>query len=318
MGPGNAAVAGVATAAGNVLSNDTASSNVTVTGVAAGTVLAATGNVGSAVAGQFGTLTVASDGAYSYALNNAAAATQALAQGATATDTFTYTVTDANGQTGTASVTVTVTGTNDAPVVTSGAAAATGSVTETGTNLGVAVPGIVTATGDPDRQRCRQWCGPDLERERDRHLRQLRDRYDHGVWTYTINETAAEALKQRQSIVETFTATVTDQFGATATQTVSVTVNGANDTGPTVGPTFGLDLDTLAAGTGYRGVSDAEAARSQPAGRPADFHDARCLVGANGRGVDPRPPSQQYCSQSSGCRRPRRVHQRQPRSCVQR
>lgn len=292
VGPGNAAVAGVATAAGNVLSNDTASSNVTVTGVAAGTVLAATGNVGSAVAGQFGTLTVASDGAYSYALNNAAAATQALAQGATATDTFTYTVTDANGQTGTASVTVTVTGTNDAPVVTSGAAAATGSVTETGTNLGVAVPGIVTATGtltasDVDNGAVLTWSGNATGT-----FGSFAIDPTTGVWTYTINETAAEALNSGQSVVETFTATVTDQFGATATQTVSVTVNGANDTGPTVGPTFGLDLDTLAAGTGYRGVSDAEAARSQPAGAvPPTFTTLGVSLAQTDEGsiLDPRP-----------------------------
>lgn len=303
VGPGNTAVAGVATAAGNVISNDTASSNITVTGVAAGTVLAATGNVGSAVAGQFGTLTVASDGAYSYALNNAAAATQSLAQGTTATDTFTYTVTDANGQTATATVTVTVTGTNDAPVVTSGAAAATGSVIETGTNLGVAVPGVATATGtlaasDVDSGAVLTWSGSATG-----SFGSFVINPTTGVWTYTINEAAAEVLNSGQAVVETFTATVTDQFGATATQVVSITVNGANDTGPVVvppvvnppvvvPPTFGLDLDTLAAGTGYRGVTDAEAARSQlAAGVPERFTNLGVSVAQTDESsaLDPRP-----------------------------
>lgn len=293
VGPGNTALTGVATASGNVLLNDTASTNLTVTGVAAGAVLAATGSVGSAVAGQFGTLTVASDGAYSYVLNNAATATQALAQGTTATDTFTYTVTDTNGQTGTATVTVTVTGTNDQPIVTSGAAAATGSVTETGTNLGVPVPGVATATGtltasDVDTGAVLTWSGNAAG-----NFGSFAINPTTGVWTYTINEAAAEALNSGQAVVETFTATVTDQFGATATQTVTVTVNGATDTGPVVVPqTFGLDLDTLAVGTGYRGVTDAEAARSQlAAGVPERVTDLGVSVAQTDEAsaLDPRP-----------------------------
>jgi VCBS repeat-containing protein len=295
VGPGNAAVLGVPTASGNVLTNDTGSSNLTVTGVAAGAVAAAAGNVGTAVAGQFGTLTIAAGGAYSYALDNAAAATQALAQGTTATDTFTYTVTDANGRTATTTVTVTVNGTNDAPVITSGAAAAAGTVTETetGTNLGVPVPGVATATGaltasDVDSGAVLTWSGNATGAFGSFAIDPAT-----GVWTYTINEAAAEALNSGQAVTETFTATVTDQFGATATQTVSVTVNGANDTGPVVVPqTFGLDLDTLAAGTGYRGVTDAEAARSQlAAGVPERFTNLGVSVAQTDEtsALDPRP-----------------------------
>lgn len=290
---GNAAFAGIATASGSVISNDTASSNLTVTGVAAGVAILAAGNVGSAVAGQFGSLTVGADGAYSYTLNNAALATQALAQGTTATDTFSYTVTDANGQTATTTVTVSITGTNDAPIVTSGAAAAAGFVVETGTNLGIPVPGVSTATGtltasDVDTGSNLTWSGNATGAFGSFVINPTT-----GVWTYTINEAAAEGLNSGQAVVETFTATVTDQFGVTATQGVLVTVNGANDTGPVVvPPTIGLDLDTLAAGTGYIGVTDAEAARSQlAAGVPERVTNLGVSVAQTDEtsALDPRP-----------------------------
>ena len=57
---------------------------------------------------------VNADGSYSYD-PTAAAALQALAQGATATDSFSYTVRDLAGATDTATVQITVTGINDAP-----------------------------------------------------------------------------------------------------------------------------------------------------------------------------------------------------------
>jgi VCBS repeat-containing protein len=52
-----------------------------------------------------------------------------------------------------------------------------------------------------------------------------------GVWTYTLDNADADtkALKEGDSLTETFTATVTDDFGATATQLVTITVTGTND-----------------------------------------------------------------------------------------
>ncbi|MEK1939906.1 MAG: tandem-95 repeat protein, partial [Pseudomonas sp.] len=56
-----------------------------------------------------------------------------------------------------------------------------------------------------------------------------------GVWTYTLNNSAAatQALAEGQSRTETFTATVTDNNGGTATQVITVNVTGTNDV-PTV------------------------------------------------------------------------------------
>ncbi|MBA5778246.1 FG-GAP repeat protein [Stappia sp. F7233] len=71
------------------------------------------------IAGAYGTLTINSDGSYSYVADQAAA--QGLGVGEAVDDVFTYEVSDGNGGTDTATLTVTVTGANDAPVITSSA-----------------------------------------------------------------------------------------------------------------------------------------------------------------------------------------------------
>ena len=49
---------------------------------------------GEQIVGQYGTLTVFANGSYSYALNNANAAVQALTTGQTLTEGFAYTLKD--------------------------------------------------------------------------------------------------------------------------------------------------------------------------------------------------------------------------------
>ena len=109
---GNTAEPGDASASGNVLTNDSdvdTGAVLTVSAVTGGT-------VGSALAGTYGSVTINSDGSYSYTLNDADADTNALAQGASVSDVFSYTVTDEHGATSTANLTITITGTNDGPV----------------------------------------------------------------------------------------------------------------------------------------------------------------------------------------------------------
>ncbi|MFN6206648.1 MAG: DUF4347 domain-containing protein, partial [Planctomycetota bacterium] len=104
---------------GNVLTNDTdpdAGDTKTVTGVAAGTVGSASGNVASNVTGTYGSINISASGAYTYTVDNSNAAVQALrTSGNTLTDTFTYTMRDALGLTSTTQVTITIQGANDAP-----------------------------------------------------------------------------------------------------------------------------------------------------------------------------------------------------------
>jgi VCBS repeat-containing protein len=96
---------------GDVLGNDTGTSN-TVTAIENSD--SVTGTVGSALSGIYGDLTLNASGSYTYVANNAA-----MIGATTATDVFTYTVTDAgSGSTGTATITITVLGSNDAPTAT--------------------------------------------------------------------------------------------------------------------------------------------------------------------------------------------------------
>jgi len=213
VGPGNTPVAGDSTANGNVLTNDTDVDNgdtKTVSGVN-GTA----GNVGHAVTGVYGSLTLNSDGTYTYTLNNSDSDTNQLAQGASAHDVFTYTMVDSQGATSSTTLTITITGTNDAPVITSTAADAAGAVTEAG-NLdnGTVVAGTPSASGtltssDVDAGTTATWSG------------NVTGTYgafainaSTGVWTYTLDNSDGDtqALKEGQTVTETFTGTVTDDL----------------------------------------------------------------------------------------------------------
>src|SRR6185369_8904760 len=72
------------------------------------------GSIANPISGAHGTLTINADGTYSYQVNNADPAVQALGVGATTTDTFAYTVSDGHGGTASATLTITIFGANDA------------------------------------------------------------------------------------------------------------------------------------------------------------------------------------------------------------
>ncbi len=99
------------TATGHLLDNDTQGADgATVTAVGA-TNVAETGS--TIIEGDYGTLTIAADGTYTYTLNNSLAAVQHLTTGETLTETFSYTLTDGDGDTSAANLTVTINGSND-------------------------------------------------------------------------------------------------------------------------------------------------------------------------------------------------------------
>ena len=167
-----------------------------------------------------------------------------LAEGETKFETFEVTVVDDFGATDTQVVTVTVTGTNDAPVITSNAVEASGAVTEAGNDdAGAIVAGVPSATGtlssdDVDTGASAAWSGDATDTYGSFAIDAVT-----GVWTYTLDNTNTDtnALDEGQVETETFTVTVTDEFDATDTQDVTVTVAGTNDS------PIALD-DTLASG----------------------------------------------------------------------
>src|SRR5207253_110924 len=52
-------------------------------------------------------------------------------------------------------------------------------------------------------------------------------------WTYTVADDATDYLAAGQSATETFTVTVSDTHGGSATQSVTITVHGSNEA-PTI------------------------------------------------------------------------------------
>ncbi|MET1078430.1 MAG: VCBS domain-containing protein, partial [Pseudomonas sp.] len=69
-------------------------------------------------AASYGSFSDTGSGTYSYLLNNASAAVQALDDGESLTETFTYSMRDADGDLASATLTITITGSNDVPQIT--------------------------------------------------------------------------------------------------------------------------------------------------------------------------------------------------------
>ncbi len=91
-----------------------------MSGVVTGIQSSASGNVGTVVTGLYGSINIASNGSYTYTVDNSLAAVQALLNyGDTLTDTFTYTVMDLAGATTTTQIVVTIHGQNDGPTAVS-------------------------------------------------------------------------------------------------------------------------------------------------------------------------------------------------------
>ncbi|MBI2768926.1 MAG: tandem-95 repeat protein, partial [Burkholderiales bacterium] len=201
---------GVLTASGNVLANDS--------DLDQGDTLSVTGT--GAQAGAYGSLDVAVDGAYSYTVNNASAAVQSLAAGQHATDTFAYTVADSQGATATANLTVDIVGANDGPVAHADAA--------TASEDGGAVAGNVLANdSDVDQGDTLSIANAGTKAGAYGSLGLGAD----GAYSYTVNNASAavQSLAVGQHTTDTFTYTVADNHGATATANLTVDVVGVND-----------------------------------------------------------------------------------------
>ena len=219
---GTAVEAGVAAgsnATGNVLANDTDvdtgdSKTVTTTG---------------ALVGTHGTLTLNANGSYSYALDNADAAVNALRLPAdTLTDTFSYTVHDTAGATSTANLTITIQGANDAPV----AVADTGIAVEAGVVAGSNATGNVLANDtDVDAGDSKTVTTPTAPGGLAGAHGTLTLNAD-GSYSYAVNnaDVAVNALRlPTDTLTDTFNYTMVDAAGVASSAALTVTIQGAND-----------------------------------------------------------------------------------------
>nr|WP_249797628.1 VCBS domain-containing protein [Bradyrhizobium sp. 199] len=186
-----------------------------------------------------------------FVLNDNDPVLQSLAEGQTITQVYTVTFTDDDGAQVSQDVTITITGANDAPIITSDADAAKGSVTEdsgltrsiagtlaiqdldlvdthtaqavfTSSSVSSALPGfgananIGTFTIDPSVLEC----STDT---------------NNGAtlgWHFTLdnNNAVLQSLAEGQTITQVYTVTFTDNHGAHVSQEVTVTITGVNDT----------------------------------------------------------------------------------------
>jgi len=123
---GGLSVVGDSTVTGNVLSNDTDADSALGLGETQSVqkVNDQPDNVGLAVAGLYGSLTLSADGSYSYILDSTNMAIHALSAGQVFTDTFIYTVADAHGASSApTTLTISITNNHNAPTLTAFASA---------------------------------------------------------------------------------------------------------------------------------------------------------------------------------------------------
>ncbi|MFC3174836.1 VCBS domain-containing protein [Novosphingobium bradum] len=142
----------------------------------------------------------------------------ALALGEVFTDTIQYTIRLANGTLSVGRLTVNIAGTNDAPVITSAVQA--GTVQE---DTALQATGQITAS-DADHGATAAFSGNATGAYGSFAVDPVT-----GKWTYTLDNAHHQELAAGEVHTETFTVTVTDDHGATATQDITITVVGTDD-----------------------------------------------------------------------------------------
>ncbi|WP_433735999.1 VCBS domain-containing protein [Pseudomonas putida] len=199
---------------------------------------------GTLINGQFGQLIIGADGNYTYIIDSSNPTVLALGPLQFLDEHFTYQITDLGGQTDLAEIHIIIRGRNDAPHANTDS----GTAVEAG-GLNNAQPGV-----DPGGNVI----GNDTDLEGDAltvtavHTGGLNETGTNGVigtalrgqygdlvllpdgtWRYTLDNSlqAVQALRvSGQTLVDVFTYTLRDFFGATSSAELQVTVDGRNDT----------------------------------------------------------------------------------------
>jgi VCBS repeat-containing protein len=210
-----------------------------VVGVAFGST---TGTPGTALTGDYGTITIAADGSYRYDLDPNDPAVVALNANETLTETFHYTVQDADGDTSVATITISITGANDFPIaradtnwvldgVSGSDPSASGNVLQDIAHPGAPF-GSFADVADND---------PDLEAITVTSAGTFVGLYGtlvinaDGSYTYTLDEDkpVVNALDSGQTLTESFAYTISDG-SLSVGSTLTITIFGTNDA-PTIG-----------------------------------------------------------------------------------
>jgi VCBS repeat-containing protein len=228
---------------GDVENNDTDSGGhtLTITSVRKGSSegSGSSGSLGSALSGDYGQLTLNSNGSYSYVANNDISG---LESGSTVTDSFNYTISDGLSS-DIATITITIIGqsTNDAPsadnetnsvledntvTVTDGASDVLDGDTDTDNDPLTVTQIAVTGSGDNAVTASSTYNSGSPAT--------ITGTYGtltigaDGTYTYVADQSAADDLDAGDIVTDSFTYTVSDGT-ATDTATLIITVTGIND-----------------------------------------------------------------------------------------
>jgi VCBS repeat-containing protein len=237
---------------GNVLDNDsTPSGTNTVVGVrttSSSDVTPVTG-AGTSIEGQYGTLTIGSDGTFTYVVNNTDETVQALRDDTqTLTEVFLYTIENGNlagpnRLSATTTLTITIRGRNDAPIAVNDVADAvqagniTTGISPTGNVIANDndVDGLISElritsfrTGNTEGFGTAGTLGSLLAGS----FGSLRMNED-GTWNYTVdpNNLTVKSLSENETLVDHFNYTVTDRNGEGLSDLalLSITILGYDD-----------------------------------------------------------------------------------------
>ena len=205
-----------AAASGNVLTNDSDADGNAISVVNAGV-----------FQGQYGSLTLQTDGSYLYTLDNSLTQVQSLGLAQTLSESFSYAVADSSPSgalADSASLNITIVGTNDGPVAQVDMA----SVQEEG--IVTAIGNVLTNDSDLDAGTVLAVAnGGSYQGTYGSLVLQA-----NGSYSYTLNNSssAVQSLRASQQVSDVFTLQTTDGF-ATVASSLTLNITGAND-GPVV------------------------------------------------------------------------------------
>ncbi|MEM7794284.1 MAG: VCBS domain-containing protein, partial [Cyanobacteria bacterium P01_C01_bin.118] len=207
---------------GNVVSNDVDPDDILTLTEVEGNSVNISGNTN--INGTYGILSINSSGAYTYTLNNGNATVDALDDTQSLTETFNYTISDGD-VTDTATLTITINGANDAAIITGDIVGAVVEDATPNTANGTLSATDVDSSTDFVVQTNTPGTYGDFSID------------TAGNWTYALDNgnAATNELAAGDTVTDTFTVATDDG----TTETVTITITGANEAAVITGDTVG-------------------------------------------------------------------------------
>ncbi len=186
----------------------------------------------TAVATEYGTVTINPDGSYTYTADITNPAVSGMNDGDSLVDTITYTVDDGNGGSATQIINITINGNNGSPVIGNGDTA--GTITEViagepGENdITHTTSGTFTFTDSDSGSHT-----VSAEPKEGGYFGEFTPSIDPATgdvnWTFSASDADLDHLKEGEVVTQIYTISVADGHGGTNTQDITITINGKNE-----------------------------------------------------------------------------------------